>query len=242
LSELGANKNFSMIKSIFNWSGGKDSALALYHILKERDYNIESLVTTINQDKKRISMHGVREALLDKQVESLGLPMHKIMLNETPSMEEYDSKIKAMLSGFKDHGITHSIFGDIFLEDLKAYRDEKLEQIGMTGYYPLWQIDSYKLFNEFITLGFRAVIVCTNADYLDDSYLGRELDHDFLNVIPSNVDPCGENGEYHSFVFDGPIFDHPVDFTLGEKVLRTFESGEESKHDTNFWYLDLLEN
>jgi len=230
-----------MIKSIFNWSGGKDSALALYYILKERDYSIESLVTTINQDKDRISMHGVRGTLLDKQAKSLEFPIHKVMLNEMPSMEEYDSKMSEMLNAFKNQGINHSIFGDIFLEDLKTYRENKLAQVGMIGYYPLWQIDTYKLFNEFITLGFRAVIVCTNAEYLDDSFLGRELDHDFLNDIPSNVDPCGENGEYHSFVFDGPIFKQPIDFTQGEKVLKTFDAGKNSNHDTSFWYIDLLD-
>jgi uncharacterized protein (TIGR00290 family) len=111
----------------------------------------------------------------------------------------------------------------------------------MKGYYPLWQMDTYKLYNEFITLGFRAVIVCTNSRYLDESFLGRELDHDFLNEIPNDVDPCGENGEYHTFVFDGPLFHYPIDFTVGEKVFKSYESDQNSKYDTGFWYLDLVE-
>ncbi len=230
-----------MMKSIFNWSGGKDSALALYYILKERDYQVESLITTVNQEKDRISMHGVKTSLLEKQAESLGFPLHKVLLSEMPPMEEYDEKMKSMLMEFKRNGVTHSIFGDIFLEDLKKYRDDKLAQVGLNGYYPLWKIDTYKLFNEFVTLGFRAVIVCTNSTYLDESYLGRELDHDFLNDIPSNVDPCGENGEYHSFVFDGPIFNDSIEFSQGEKVFKSYEAGKHAQHDTGFWYLDLLD-
>ena len=230
-----------MIKSIFNWSGGKDSSLALYQVLKEREYEVSSLVTTINEEKDRISMHGVRTKLLEQQAVSIGLPLHKVMLSEMPAMEEYNAQMRDMLSGFKNEGITHSIFGDIFLEDLKAYRDEKLSQVGMTGYYPLWKIDTYKLFNEFVTLGFRALIICTNSKYLDESYLGRELDHDFLNDIPAEVDPCGENGEYHSFVFDGPIFKQPIEFEIGEQLFKNYESDQLSNHDTGFWYLDLLD-
>ena len=230
-----------MIKSIFNWSGGKDSALALYHILKDKDYSIESLITTVNREKDRISMHGVRRTLLEKQANSLGISLHQVLLSEMPSMEEYDEKMKIMLREFKNQGVTHSIFGDIFLEDLRAYRDGKLAQLEMKGYYPLWQMDTYKLYNEFITLGFRAVIVCTNSRYLDESYLGRELDHDLLNEIPADVDPCGENGEFHTFVFDGPLFQYPIDFTIGEKVFRSYESEQKSKYDTGFWYLDLIE-
>lgn len=230
-----------MIPSIFNWSGGKDSALALYHILKDRDYSIESLITTINKEKDRISMHGVRRTLLEKQADSLGIPLKQVLIGEMPSMEEYDEKMRTMLSEFKRRGVTHSIFGDIFLEDLKSYRDQKLAQLDMKGYYPLWQMDTYKLYNEFIRLGFRAIIVCTNSRYLDESYLGRELDHDLLNEIPADVDPCGENGEYHTFVFDGPLFHYPIDFTVGEKVFKSYQSDQNSKYDTGFWYLDLVE-
>jgi uncharacterized protein (TIGR00290 family) len=230
-----------MIKSIFNWSGGKDSALALYHVLKDRDYRIESLITTINQDKDRISMHGVRRTLLKKQAESLGIPLHEVLLCEMPSMEEYGNKMRTMFNKFKEQNISHSIFGDIFLEDLRAYRDKNLAEIGMQAHYPLWNIDTYKLFNEFITLGFRAIIVCVNIKYLDESYLGRELDHGFLNELPANVDPCGEHGEYHTFVFDGPLFNVPIDFTLGEKVFKSYESGQQGNHDSGFWYLDLLD-
>jgi len=230
-----------MIPSIFNWSGGKDSALALYHILKDRDYSIESLITTINKEKDRISMHGVRRTLLEKQADSLGVPLKHVLLSEMPSMEEYDEKMRTMLSEFKRRGVTHSIFGDIFLEDLKSYRDQKLAQLDMKGYYPLWQMDTYKLYNEFIRLGFRAIIVCANSRYLDESYLGRELDHDLLNEIPADVDPCGENGEYHTFVFDGPLFHYPIDFTVGEKVFKSYQSDQNSKYDTGFWYLDLVE-
>lgn len=230
-----------MIKSIFNWSGGKDSALALYRIIKDREYEVVKLVTTTNGERDRISMHGVRTSLLDLQSKSLDLPLQKVILSEMPAMEEYNATMRQMLTAFKEDGVTHSIFGDIFLEDLKAYRDERLSEVAMQGYYPLWKEDSYKLFNEFVTLGFRAVIVCTNARYLDESFLGRELDHELLNDLPNGVDPCGEKGEYHTFVFDGPIFDFPIGFRPGETLFRNYESGDSGKHDTGFWYLDLLE-
>lgn len=228
-----------MSKSIFNWSGGKDSALTLYHILKERDYDVESLVTTVNGDKDRISMHGVRSTLLEKQAASIGLPLQKVIVSEMHSMNEYDEKMRSMLLGFKEKGVTHSIFGDIFLENLRKYRETKLAEVGIQGHFPLWKTDTYKLFNEFVTLGFRAVIICTNAKYLDDSFLGRELDHDLLNEFPVDVDPCGENGEYHTFVFDGPVFEKPIEFRPGEKIFRSYEADESAQHDAGFWYLDL---
>lgn len=228
-----------MIKSILNWSGGKDSALALYHIVKERDYSIESLVTTVNRDQNRISMHGVKRTLLEKQAVSIGLPLRQVLVSEMPSMDEYEKEMRSMLMEFKTEGITHSIFGDIFLEDLRKYRDQKLSGVDIIGHYPLWEIDTYKLFNDFVTLGFKAVIVCTNAKYLDDSYLGRVLDHDLLNEFPADVDPCGENGEYHTFVFDGPIFEKPIEFTAGEKLFKTYKTQESGNHDSGFWYLDL---
>lgn len=230
-----------MIKAIFNWSGGKDSALALYELLVQKKVEIYSLVTTINQDRNRISMHGVREKLLDMQAEALRLPLKKVLLPEMPSMETYNSLMRNMLKEFRSCSVTHSVFGDIFLEDLKKYRDEKLAEVHIKGIYPLWKKESHDIMKRFIDLGFKSIVVCVNSKYLDDSFLGRELDFDFIKDLPSNVDVCGENGEFHTFVYDGPIFNTPIPFTVGEKVFKDYSNDKKSKnnHDTGFWYLDL---
>ena len=230
-----------MKKSIFNWSGGKDSAMALYKVLQDKEYNIESMVTTINSDKGRVSMHGLRESVLDLQVSSIGLPVQKVMLSEMPEMDEYNSKMKSMLKKYASQRIEYSIFGDIFLEDLKSYRDQKLAEVGMKGVYPLWKMKTMDLMKQFIEQGFRSVIICTDAKYLDESFLGREIDREFINDLPYDIDPCGENGEYHSFVYDGPFFKYPIEFVKGEKVFKEYKKGSDSSaHNSGFWYLDLL--
>lgn len=232
-----------MIKSIFNWSGGKDSALALYDVLQNDQIEIQSLITTVNQDRGRISMHGVRESLLDLQAKSIGLPLLKVKLSEMPSMEEYNAKMKTMLEEFKSSGITHSIFGDIFLEDLKQFRDEKLGSVGLTGLYPLWKQDTKEIMIRFIESGFKSIVVCINSNCLDTSFLGRELDYQFMEDLPDNVDVCGENGEFHTFVYDGPIFRLPIPFKIGDTVFRDYSKDQKSErhHDAGFGYLDLLD-
>jgi len=231
------------IKAIFNWSGGKDSALCLYEILMNEHISIISLVTTINKEKDRISMHGVRTSLLEMQSDSMNIPLRKIFLDEMPSMESYNHQMREMLSQYKNVGVTHSIFGDIFLEDLKKYRDEKLSEVGMNGIYPLWNRDSKEIMESFIKHGFKSVVVCVNAVYLDESFLGRELDQSFIDDLPKNVDICGENGEYHTFVYDGPIFDYPISFEKGEKVFKNYTKRKKSSQDidSGFWYLDLID-
>jgi len=231
-----------------NWSGGKDSSLALFDILQQKTVDVSALLTTVNSANNRISMHGVRTSLLELQAESIGLPLKKIMLPEMPSMSVYDEAMRNTMNEMKTEGITHSIFGDIFLEDLKSYRDTKLNEVGLQGIYPLWKQDSRKLVERFIALGFKSVLVCVNEKFLDKSFCGRLIDHDLLNDLPPNVDPCGENGEYHSFVFDGPLFKKPISFSKGEIVYRNYSKNEDdsdvyhtnSTHpDSGFWYLDL---
>ena len=232
-----------MKKSIFNWSGGKDSALALYKVLNNDQIEIHSLVTTVNQEISRISMHGVREALLDLQATSIGIPLKKILLSEMPSMEEYNTQMKIMLEDFKAEGITHSIFGDIFLEDLKQYRDNKLTEVGVQGVYPLWKKDTKKILDQFIELGFKSIVICIDTKYLDDSFLGRELDQEFIRDLPGNVDVCGENGEFHTFVYDGPIFKSAIPFDKGEIVFKNYsqDNDHELSNNTGFGYLDLID-
>lgn len=209
------------MKAFFNWSGGKDSALAL-DIAKQEGIVIETLVTSMNIATDRISMHGVRRELLGLQVAAIGLPFHTIELPEMPGMKAYEDAVHATHRQLKREGFTHGVFGDIFLEDLKTYRETLLAKDGLECLFPIWKQDTKKLLHQFIETGFKAIIVCVNSSYLDKSFCGRLLDKSFLNDLPSNVDPCGENGEYHSFVFDGPIFSRPISFTKGEVVFKEY--------------------
>lgn len=239
------------MQSVFNWSGGKDSALCLYHTLKQKQFNVKYLLTTLSAATKRVTMHGVRLELLQQQAESIGIPLHQVILPENPTMETYNRLMLETTQILKDNGITHSIFGDINLEDLRQYREQQLAQVGLIAIFPLWGRPTGELVREFIALGFKAVVVSINARLLDESFVGRLLDESFLNDLPDNVDPAGENGEYHTFVFDGPIFNKPVKYTLGEKVLKTygvpedtsdscFKKEDKPAYDTSFWFCDLL--
>ena len=237
-------------KAIFNWSSGKDSALTLYKIIQENEYEIETLLTSVNSQYQRISMHGVRIELLEKQAELIGLPLTKMMIPEMPTMEIYDEVMRKTLLEFKEKGIAYSIFGDIFLEDLRKYREDKLALANFKGVFPLWKKDTKALIQEFLELGFKTIIVCVNEKYLGKDFVGRVIDENFINDLPPNVDPCGENGEFHTFTFDGPIFSKPVPFKLGEIVYRKYEPTNSSSNDVcktedspytyGFWYYDLI--
>lgn len=230
-------------KAIFNWSSGKDSALALYKILQEDRFEVTALLTSINKEFQRISMHGVHVSLLEKQAESLGVPLVKLELPAEPSMEEYQELMLRTMNKFRDQGVTHSVFGDIFLEDLRKYREDQLRSVGMQGVFPLWKINTLDLIHEFLDLGFKTIVTCVNESYLDKSFAGRIIDKDFLRDLPADVDPCGENGEFHTFTFDGPIFKNPIGFEIGETVKKTYpkpKSGDDKdREDYIFWFCDL---
>jgi uncharacterized protein (TIGR00290 family) len=208
-------------KVVLSWSGGKDSAMALHHLLASQKYDVAGLLTTVTEGYDRISMHGVRRELLDRQSESLGLPLHPVMIPQDCTNEIYETRMLETLNGFKNKGITKVAFGDLFLEDLKRYRDEKLGQVGMMGVYPLWKRDTDELVRTFIGLGFRAVLACVDTQAIDASFAGREIDESLLRDLPATADPCGENGEFHSFVYAGPIFKKPIACRTGESVMRT---------------------
>jgi len=239
-------------KALFNWSSGKDSALALYKTLQNTDFQIECLLTSVNQQYQRISMHGIRVELLQEQAQSIGIPLKILKVPEMPTMEVYEKVMTEVLTELKENGITHSIFGDIFLEDLRQYRENQLAKIGLKGVFPIWKIPTQDLIQEFIALGFKTIVVCVNEKYLDKSFVGRVIDQDFINDLPKNVDVCGENGEFHTFTFDGPIFSKPIDFEIGEIVYRKYEKPEqkdssnaacdtnETAFDFGFWYCDLI--
>ncbi len=227
------------LPAIFNWSGGKDSALALYHLLNQNtDFDIKYLLTSVNQHYRRVSMHGVRIELLEQQATQIGIPLRMIELPETLSMDEYSNLMRNTLTKFQEEGINHAVFGDIFLEDLRVYREQQLAQVAMQAVFPLWGRPTKEILLEFIAKGFQAVVVCVNAKHLDKSFVGRLLDKSFLEDLPATVDPCGENGEYHSFVFDAPIFKNPIPFQKGEIVERKFADNA-GVFDTQFYYLDL---
>lgn len=233
-------------KALFNWSSGKDSTLALYKILQEDQYEVSTLLTSINKEFQRISMHGVHVSLLEKQAESLGIPLIKMELPKEPSMEEYQQIMSKTMSEIQAQGITYSIFGDIFLEDLRKYREDQLKAIGMQAIFPLWKKDTLNLIHEFLDLGFKTIVTCVNGTYLDQSFAGRIIDQQFLDDLPDNVDPCGENGEFHTFTFDGPIFNNPIDFEIGEIVKKTYPkpkaNPEDQDEDYIFWFCDLVNN
>jgi len=214
---------------ILSWSGGKDSCLALNELLTSPEFHVETLLTTVTRDYGRISMHGVRTALLERQAESLGLPLEQVFISKGASNSEYESRLEEALLTFRGRGIETVAFGDLFLEDIKAYRDRFLASHGMTGLYPIWQRHTGTAIRDFIAAGFKAVIVCVDPRQLDPAFAGRVIDEQLLLELSPGCDPCGENGEFHTFVFDGPIFDKPVRFVKGEVVCRD-----------SFWFCDLI--
>jgi uncharacterized protein (TIGR00290 family) len=205
---------------LFCWSGGKDSAMALHALRAARGCRITALLTTVTEEYDRISMHGVRRALLERQAESLGLPLHAVLIPPQCINAIYEERMKEALAQHFSRGVRRIAFGDIFLEDLRVYREKNLAQVGMQALFPIWKRDTRELAREFVRLGFRAITVCVDPRVLDGSFAGRELDASFFADLPPGVDRCGENGEFHTFVFDGPVFETPIAFRVGEKVLR----------------------
>jgi uncharacterized protein (TIGR00290 family) len=205
---------------LFCWSGGKDSAMALHALRASSGYRITSLLTTVTDEYDRISMHGVRRVLLERQAESVGLPLHPILIPPQCINATYEARMEAALQHHVAQGVRSVAFGDIFLEDLREYREKNLKRLGMRALFPIWKRDTRELAHEFVRLGFRAVTVCVDPRVLDASFAGRELDASFFADLPPGVDPCGENGEFHTFVFDGPVFQSPVACRVGEKLMR----------------------
>lgn len=205
---------------LFCWSGGKDSAMALHALLQRNDVRIVALLTTITEGYERISMHGVRRELLARQAESIGLPLHEVRIPQQCGNPLYEARMEEALRVHYDNGVRTVAFGDIFLEDLRAYRENNLARIGMTALFPIWKRDTRELIRYLHSVRFRSITVCINGKLLDRSFAGRELDETFFRDLPPGIDPCGENGEFHTFVFDGPIFRKPIAVRTGEIVDR----------------------
>ncbi len=214
---------------LLSWSGGKDCSMALHELRRKGELEVVAILTTVTEGYERISMHGVRKMLLNEQAESLGLPLEMIRIPQNSDNLQYESRMKETLEKYLKKGMKRVAFGDLFLEDVRSYREDRLGEIEMSAVFPLWRKDTKKLAHSFISSGFRAVVCCVDTRKLEVGFCGREFDEDFLRSLPADVDPCGENGEFHTFAYDGPIFSEAINVVKGEKVLRD-----------DFCFIDLL--
>jgi uncharacterized protein (TIGR00290 family) len=214
---------------VFCWSGGKDSALALNELLQKGN-KVDILLTTVTEDYDRISIHGVRRSLLKMQAEAIGIPLEEVFLSKDSSDNEYESKMKDKLLELKKKGITSIAYGDIFLEWLRKKREQLTKSVGIECIFPLWGRNTSELANYFVGNGFRAVFTCIDSKVLSKEWAGREFDTAALKDFPTNVDPCGENGEFHTFVYQAPFFEHKLKLKKGEIVFR----------ENRFYYCDFI--
>lgn len=229
------------IKAVFNWSGGKDSALALWKVLQAGEYEVVSLLTTVNRENQRSSMHAIPVALLQKQAESIGIPLYVAELEPGREMQGYEETMRLAVNHFLKMGVTHFIFGDIFLHDVKVYRERQLAPYGITVTEPLWGKSSSEIMEDFLASGLQTVVVTTMAEKLGKDFIGRTVDAGFIKDLPEDADVCGENGEYHTFCYAGGMFRQPVDFALGEPLYMTYpvklEDGTEKVY--SYWFAGL---
>jgi uncharacterized protein (TIGR00290 family) len=207
-------------KAILSWSSGKDSAWALYVMRQRSDIEVAALVTTINERYERVAMHAVRTSLLQKQADAVRLPLWRLPIPDPCSNEDYEAAMNQLLMKAKSDGVSHFVFGDLFLKDIRAYRETKLQGSGIEPLFPLWKVPTDELAKEMVNAGLRAYITCVDPSQLSASFAGRIFDADFLRDLPASVDPCGERGEFHSFAFAGPMFDYSISVTPGEIVER----------------------
>lgn len=215
---------------VLTWSGGKDSAMALQALEATGSWHVTALLTTVTDAYDRVSMHGVRRRLLACQARALDRPLEEVVIHPGATDTDYERRMAAVLGRQRNRGVREVAFGDIFLEDLRRYREENLARIGLRGLFPLWGESTKNLSRSFIYQGFKAVVTCVDSRVLGREFVGRDFDEEFLADLPQGVDPCGENGEFHSFVFDGPLFSRPVRWQRGKVVLR----------EGRFWYVDLI--
>jgi uncharacterized protein (TIGR00290 family) len=215
-------------------------------VLQEDIFDVKYLLTTVNENFKRVSMHGVREELLDKQAESIGIPLLKVFVKEGTN-DEYERQMEALLLKAKGEGIQLVVFGDIFLEDLRIYRENNLAKVGMKAVFPIWKMDTTFLINDFIAKEFKTITCCVNDGYLNEDWVGREIDLSFIKDLPKNVDACGENGEYHTFCYEGPIYKKKINFSIGEKIYKPLEikTTDDLAYTSNtvtkgFWFVDMI--
>jgi uncharacterized protein (TIGR00290 family) len=223
------------IPTVLSWSGGKDAAFALWEMGQSDTVAVIELLTTVSADTDRSSMHGVRRDLYERQAKAVGLPIRFVEIPDDASNEEYEAAMAEATAEYERRGVERLAFADLFLEDVRAYREDRLADTDVEGYWPIWGRDTDEVIREFLDAGFEATVVAVEGDSLSASFAGRRLDADFLADLPEDVDPCGENGEFHTFVHDGPIFDSPVPVRTGERVTKGV-----GPEDATIHYCDLL--
>jgi uncharacterized protein (TIGR00290 family) len=207
-------------KGLLSWSSGKDSAWTLHVLRREAKLDIVGLVTTLNEAHDRVAMHAVRRKLLQAQAEAAGLPLWVIPIPDNCSNEQYEAAMRGVVERAKGDGVTHMAFGDLYLEDIRRYREERLAGTGIEPVFPLWQLPTDALAREMIDAGVVAHLTCVDPRKVPKELAGRRFDHALLRELPEGVDPCGENGEFHSFVSAGPMLSRPIDVRVGEIVER----------------------
>ena len=228
-----------MKRAFVGWSGGKDCTLSLHKIVQEGVYKPEYLLTTLSAETQRVSMHGVRRELITRQEFSLGIRGRKIYLPTDHTHETYNRYMRHECALMKQRGIDYAVFGDIFLEDLKCYREEKLAEVDLQPVFPLWLKPSREVYGEFVGLGYKSLIICVDERKVGREFLGRTLDMELLGDLPPGIDCCGENGEFHTFTYAGPLFKTPVAFSVGEAVRKIYPSPE-GRGEAGFYFLDLI--
>lgn len=226
-------------KAVFNWSGGKDSALALQKVLQENKYEVVALLTTINEETQKSSMHAIPLEILSRQAKSIGIPLHTFAYSK--ALNNYDEKMAETVDHFKKQGVAHFIFGDIFLSDVKAYRENKLNPQGIEVVEPLWNKTAREVIDEFLISGIQTKIIVTQADKLDISFIGKDLDANLISSLPNDVDICGENGEYHTLAYSRGLFKHEVEFTITEtkKISYHFKLDDGQTITSEYWQAEL---
>lgn len=229
-------------KAIFNWSGGKDSALALYKVLQQGEYDVVALLTTVNRDSQTSAMHSIPVSLLQKQADSIGIPLYVVDLISEGTKNNYEEMMGKTAAHFRAQGVASFIFGDIFLYDVKSYREKHLAPYGITVVEPLWDKSSQEVMDEFLLSGLQTVVITTKADVLDETFIGRHLDPTFVDDYPKDADICGETGEYHTFCYAGGMFKYPVAFSLSKpyRKAHTYKLSDGTEKEYNYWFSDLL--
>lgn len=222
---------------VVSFSGGKDSTLALYRLIQSGEWEIDSLLTTVNEELGRTSIHGVRESLLEEQAKSMNIPVRKIHIPAKCTNEVYEQIMSKAVEQIIQDGVTHMMFGDIHLQDVKEYREKMLKNTSLEAVFPIWGEKPEDLVNEFLKLGFKTVVTCVDGQQLDPSFVGRVIDEEFIAKLPEHVDVCGENGEFHTFVFDGPLFKNRIQFDVSKEKTVTKDM---YTNEDRFYYVDLL--
>lgn len=227
-----------MKKAYFNWSSGKDSALALYKTIQSGTYDVQTLFTVMKKENSKIAMHEIGIELLKQQADSIGIPLTVLEFDLTAPLDDYQKLMEIHLEKFKKQEFDIALFGDLYLENLRNQRIINCRRQGIQAEFPLWNSNPEEMMQEFISLGFKSIVTCVDGSVLDESFVGRVIDESFLNDLPACVDICGENGEYHSFVFDGPIFKKPIEFEVVRRYHKDYPA-EENTMLNRYWYLEL---